>query len=286
MTFRSNPHPDYFCYGFRRAEIQQFLTAKGIAVDLYPKGGATESEPPQATIPDWAEGCKALKEFSHTQAADVLIGYDPFVVESNYANFDPDPDLLRMLATLEQAAEHGELQVLRQSQDEHGIKRYTFRHDDLRQWAKAHGYSWCIPQSPAYQAINTPSTDTELLGKYQDAEREKARLQQENDQLKEQLKRHAEQKNALLEKTEQIGKLQAENDRLNAELGSGKGKNTLLKMIAGMAISGHGINIHSERIEGISELADDLAEAGAPLDPKTISDRLKEAAQLIPRPKK
>ena len=143
-----------------------------------------------------------------------------------------------------------------------------------------------IPENSNRQAINTPSTDTELLGKYQDAEREKARLQQENDQLKEQLKRHAEQKNALLEKTEQIGKLQAENDRLNAELGSGKGKNTLLKMIAGMAISGHGINIHSERIEGISELADDLAEAGAPLDPKTISDRLKEAAQLIPRPKK
>lgn len=38
-------------------------------------------------------------------------------------------------------------------------------------------------QSPAYKAMNTPSTDTELLGKYRDAEREKARLQQENDRL-------------------------------------------------------------------------------------------------------
>jgi predicted nuclease with TOPRIM domain len=111
--------------------------------------------------------------------------------------------------------------------------------------------------------------------------------------LQKQLQHHQDQTKTLTENAKLIGELQAENERLkeennrlNAELGSGKGRNTLLKMIAGMAIKGHAIDIYSTRIEGISELANDLADCGVQLDPKTISKCLKEAAKLIPRPQK
>lgn len=61
-----------------------------------------------------------------------------------------------------------------------------------------------------------------------------------------------------------------------------KEKETLLKMIAGMAVDAYGYDPSASRSPIPKELADVLAEKGIPLDPDTVRKWLKEAAELLP----
>lgn len=56
---------------------------------------------------------------------------------------------------------------------------FGFRRTEIERFLEANGVSLRLSND----ASNAPLTDAELLGKYQDVEQEKARLQQENDRL-------------------------------------------------------------------------------------------------------
>lgn len=61
-----------------------------------------------------------------------------------------------------------------------------------------------------------------------------------------------------------------------------KEKETLLKMIAGMAVDGYGYDPLASRSPVTKEIADMLAEKGIALDPDTVRKWLKEATELLP----
>jgi hypothetical protein len=58
-------------------------------------------------------------------------------------------------------------------------------------------------------------------------------------------------------------------------------RNTLLKIIGGLAIAVYKIDIHAERMEKIGEMVTDLAGQGVSVSEKTLREKLKSAAELI-----
>lgn len=71
---------------------------------------------------------------------------------------------------------------------------------------------------------------------------------------------------------------------VNEEL-TGKSRTTALKIIGGLAIEAYRMNIHAERLEGISDMVKDLEKAGAGVTEKTLREWIKEAATVIDPPK-
>src|SRR5262245_50113135 len=59
-------------------------------------------------------------------------------------------------------------------------------------------------------------------------------------------------------------------------------RESLLKLVIGMAVSGYGYDVKASRSEQPSAIADDLAKIGLPLDVDTVRKWLKEAAELLP----
>ena len=73
-------------------------------------------------------------------------------------------------------------------------------------------------------------------------------------------------------------RLSLKNDffRLNKE------RETLLKLIIGMAISGYSYDPQAKRNEATSDIVSDLELNGIPLDPDTVSKWIKEASDQLP----
>jgi hypothetical protein len=61
-----------------------------------------------------------------------------------------------------------------------------------------------------------------------------------------------------------------------------KERESLLKMVAGMAVGGYGWDPKARRSDVTKEIADDLHRAGIALDPDTVRSWLRKAADLIP----
>lgn len=62
-----------------------------------------------------------------------------------------------------------------------------------------------------------------------------------------------------------------------------KERETLQKMIIGMAIKGYSYDPKASKNTSIQEIADDLASLGISLDPDTVRKWVKEAAEILPR---
>jgi hypothetical protein len=70
---------------------------------------------------------------------------------------------------------------------------------------------------------------------------------------------------------------------LKAEQGvSARERDSLLKLIIGMAVAGYVYDPNARRSDKPVEIADDLARAGVPLDVDTVRKWLREAAELLP----
>lgn len=82
-----------------------------------------------------------------------------------------------------------------------------------------------------------------------------------------------EKDNKLLEQSEMVV--------LNKPLHT-KERETLLKLIIGMAVSGYKFNPKAKRNEATSDIVGDLDENGIALDPDTVRKWLKEASELLP----
>lgn len=61
-------------------------------------------------------------------------------------------------------------------------------------------------------------------------------------------------------------------------------KDSLLKLVVGMAVKGYGYDPRSKRSEQVAEIASDLAIAGVPLDADTVRKWLRAGAELLPPP--
>ncbi|UPJ50463.1 hypothetical protein IVB30_03275 [Bradyrhizobium sp. 200] len=60
-------------------------------------------------------------------------------------------------------------------------------------------------------------------------------------------------------------------------------RESLLKLVIGMAVGGYAYKSTARRSEQTTAIADDLAQAGIPLDADTVRKWLREAAELLPR---
>jgi hypothetical protein len=60
-------------------------------------------------------------------------------------------------------------------------------------------------------------------------------------------------------------------------------RESLLKLEIGMAVGGYGYDSTARRSEQTTAIADDLLQAGIPLDADTVRKWLREAAELLPR---
>jgi len=67
---------------------------------------------------------------------------------------------------------------------------------------------------------------------------------------------------------------------------SGKSRATMLRLIGGLAMVGAELDIHGDRIEGISDVLNDLAAKGVEISEPTLRSHLREAAKLIDPPKR
>lgn len=80
-----------------------------------------------------------------------------------------------------------------------------------------------------------------------------------------------------------IEALPSEQPALKPEQGVGaRERDSLLKLIIGMAVAGYVYDPKATRSDKPAEIADDLARAGVPLDVDTVRKWLREAAELLP----
>lgn len=91
--------------------------------------------------------------------------------------------------------------------------------------------------------------------------------------------------------TGEIDRLKAELDEANAKAASlqsealkGKARTTALKLIGGLAMVGAELDIHSGKIEGITDVLRDLSLKGVNVTDDTLRNYLKDAASVIGKP--
>lgn len=99
-----------------------------------------------------------------------------------------------------------------------------------------------------------------------------SRLTKQLEELRQQLE-EAQKQRADTEKTNPT--------KMNPDIGL-REKDSLLKLIIGLAIGGYGFDPKSARNAKLSDMSSDLATAGVPLDDDTIRKWLKVAAELLP----
>lgn len=282
-------HSDYYDYGFSRSEIEKFLLGYEIKLVQY-TAVPTLSKP---ITPDWAEELKAKEFFTVWQAASVLINVNPFSSDSDNLQYDERYNVARDL--LGEAARLGKIKA----ELKHG--EYTYHQKDLRAWAASIKRDWCIPPLDENESnaivISDPKSNDVVLQRLQQSERENVILQADKTRLTESLEKAqakinqqqqqlAEAADKLISETRSKTEFQSEFDSLKADALEGKTKSTLLKLLGGMAMIGAEIDIHATRIAGINQTVGDLALKGVVVDESTLSKRLKEAAELIAKPRK
>lgn len=284
-------HSDYHLYGFSKAEIEQFLGLHGIPVPLLP----LQMNKTNTKFPAWAEELKAKEIFTAWQAASILIGVNPYSPDAENLQYDERFNLAKDL--LDEAVTVGKLKAELRNGNYGGN---TFAHADLRAWAASVRREWCIPSLDyldSFEAVSSaPGSNDVVLERLQQSERENAGLQADKTRLTESLeKAHAkidQQQQQLAEAAEKLisetrskTEFQSEFDSLKADALEGKTKSTLQRILGGIAMSGCGLDIHANRIDGISQAVSDLALMGVTIKEDTLRKHLKAAAELIPKPK-
>lgn len=89
----------------------------------------------------------------------------------------------------------------------------------------------------------------------------------------------------LRESVDALAVLSAERDALKDDALAGKAKTTALKIIGGLVAANYKTDIHADRLDGIGAIVKDLETVGAGVTEKTLRELVKEAANLIDRPK-
>ncbi len=282
-------HSEYYKFGFSRSEIEKFLQKYDIVLSKV----QVEPTPQTTAYPVWATELKTKEMFTVWQAASVLIKMNPFGVEYESSQYNERYNVAKDL--LDEAAELGKIK----SELRNGV--YSFHQNDLRVWASSIQREWCIPPLLDFDStendISESKSNDVIMQRLQKSEREKVGLQTENTKLKEnieaahkQIKELQKQLEVIADKliaeTKSKASFQSEFDALKTDALEGKTKSTILRLLGGMAMIGAEIDIHAARLVGIKQTVSDLALKGVEVDDDTLSKRLKEAAELIAKPRK
>ena len=84
------------------------------------------------------------------------------------------------------------------------------------------------------------------------------------------------------ETCDELDALQAREAELSEKPGWSRERDSLLKLVIGMAIKGYGYSPAAQRNPAVSDISGDLRQLGVPLDEDTIRKYLKEGKSLIP----
>ena len=146
-----------------------------------------------------------------------------------------------------------------------GEKNARIDPDDFIDWAELNGFSCptdlkAALQNQGYRRIDWRQRYEDLQAKLQKGEERIAQLGKEN-----------------LELTKQFETLERDAGKT---LGT-RERETILKIIAAMAVHGYRFNPRNQRNEATTDILKDLAKLGLTLDPKTIRKKLSDACELI-----
>lgn len=263
--------PDFDNLGFDRAAFMALLN-----------DGNTSSPTPTAT--KWERGLYFRQWFQLYEVACIIEGFHPREWDI-WRNGDEPADVMEMLKAIIDASDELEVDTdgCGQVQSYHRVS-----HQSIADWCLKHGLGWPLRQAPAVQQVSGTADAANLAQRLAEAElkaeqlaqelviitAERDKLRHERQGLTEELvsaKKEATQSKAALQKAE-------------ADLLQGKGRTTMLKLVAGMA-SICGVGIHGERIDGLKFITDGLDKAGVSVGDDTTRKILKEAAQQMPSPK-
>lgn len=281
-------HSKYHEYGFNFKEISDFLAESSVSL------GARHSPDPVTGYPEWAYELAPITSFTVNQTRVLMLGCNPF--DDFYINDSQSKELAIAEHLLWDAIDNGKLISFKKTNGDDMLKQ-----EDVRTWCESIGRAWCIPLPEKTNVKNeiviqaTNGGDV-FLERLQQSERENAVLLEDNNQLSGDLTKALEtithQKQQLIDAAERLkvaireqASFQAEFDILKADALEGKTKSTLLRIIGGIAMSGCGLVIHANRIDGISQAVNDLALMGVSIKEDTLRKHLKAAAELIPKPK-
>lgn len=264
-------------YGFYRAAIFSVLAKEGIyleAVALAPK----------KELPSWAWDCRAIRRYTQSQAARVLVGTDP--MNEAWQGDDWQRDIDRAHIALSQALEDQLIVPVDASGEP------IFNAADLRLWAISHGYEWPIPEiqpsagpAPALSSSASVASD-DILKRLQDSERARHELQAEVDKLKAEAAQVKQQTELLAKQAALIGKL--ENDfalaqdeirELKNEIGQGKALSTWQKIAVGLAVKHYDFQLGTGRSSTAADISAALASVKITVTAETVRNSLKAAAE-------
>lgn len=270
--------------GFQRSDILPLLAEAGIAV------GDVECVRLQRT--DWPEWKLRLAVADYLTDAEVAAALAD--IDLSAPGWLPDEVQAQLSAwesIVRRACGSGALKAVAADLNGDSTPRgWEIRLSDLAAWCALRNPPIPYPL-PGNPLTAMPTTDTELLEALAVAERERDHWKSEAQQLGA-IRQQIDSQRAEIErlraeiraKDDKAGKVTAELERLKADALTGKARTTALKIIAGMAMSGYGMDIHSARLEGIGEVVGDLQRSGAGVTEKTLRDWIKEAATVVDSP--
>ncbi|MDW9245433.1 hypothetical protein [Burkholderia cepacia] len=275
MTYRS----DYDRLGFKVDAIYEFLADRGIVLERS-EGAGHDVEQVETSVAAWSKPFIGRYQVSLRWAAAILAGID--LDASGFISDDEGAEIGKWQDALIDAIEHQEIAAGSWGADR---GEQMLSHDDIRAWCASRGHVWPIPEPNP-----KPTTDAELLERLRVAEAECASLKRQLTQAsaitddRTQLREQIDALNGV------VSNLTASLDAANAKIQvlevdqlQGKSRTMALKLIGGLTVTGHGLDIHADRLDGIGEILSDLAGIGVSVSEQTLRDRLKEAAQYIDR---
>jgi len=275
---------DFEQCGFDEAEIIPFLAKHGVTIgDVSPVTTAVVDE----SFPAWKRVMSLLPRLTDTEAASAFAGID--LNAPGWVSDDDGAELSRWQSLIRRTISAKQLAAEEYDWEHDGKpKEWTIAPADLAAWCEAKGLAYPLPGG-----VTLPGTDAGLRDALTSCERERAQwkakaealeaagdqrasLQSEIDRLRRELREGADA----------VAVLTAERDTLKTDALAGKAKTTALKIIGGLAMKGHGMDIHADRLEGIGDMVKDLQAAGADVTEKTLREWIKEAVNVIEPPKR
>lgn len=272
--------------GFQRSDILPLLAEAGIAV------GDVEFVQLQRTDwPEWKLRLAVADYLTDTEVAAAIADID--LSAPGWLPDEVQAELSAWETIIRRACGSGSLKAVAADLNGDGTpSAWEVRLPDLAAWCASRNPSIPYPL-PGNPLTPMPTTDSELREALAVAERERDSWRSEA-QLLGTMRQQIDSQRAEIErlraevraKDDKAGKVTAELERLQTDALAGKARTTALKIIAGLAMRGYGMNIHSPRLEKIGEVVEDLQRCGAGVTEKTLRDWLKEAAVVVDPPEK
>ena len=281
---------DFERVGFKINEIMPILEKHGINIDSSSDMPESKNKDVALPFPEWKKTMSLLPFLTHKEATAALANID--IYAPYYLSDHERAELSRWELVIIRSITTGELKAKETKWGDIDIdfggeaSEWSIKPTDLMEWCNTKGIPYPLPSN-----TTLPQTDKSLRDALSECDKERLQLKAKVAELEANIT--------------QVNTLQVEVNRLRAELSSktdeldgnilelnklredklaGKTISSLLKIIGVLAME-YGIDIHATQIKGISDLVKIFQIYGVDVDPKTLSERFKEAANHIDKKK-